>query len=109
MWPDLFGPGWVWGVFLSFGLLGVFAGLLKCLDLLCKEPEGTEDPLEELWHRYEIGDLTRQEFERLKPARATYMPPDLGRGRGRYAAGLSSWKLATLRTRRISSESGENV
>ncbi len=80
MWPDLFGPGWQWGVLVSFGVLGAFIGILKVLDILSAEPVHHEDPLLALWHRYEVGDLTRQEFERLKPERATYRTPTPGRG-----------------------------
>jgi|GEM_PF-4004637 len=28
MWPDLFGPGWIWGVLSALGLLVCFAGPL---------------------------------------------------------------------------------
>ncbi len=68
MWPDLLGPGWMWGILLSIGFLGAFIGLLKFLDILYREPLGGEDPLLALWHRYEEGDLTHQEFERLRPS-----------------------------------------
>ncbi len=68
MWPDLFGPGWLYEVLLSFGFLGAFAGFLKFLERLYKEPIERPDPLLALWHRYEEGDLTRREFERLRLA-----------------------------------------
>lgn len=77
MWPNLFGPGWVYAVLLSCGFLLAFIGLLKFLDFLYKEPMAQEDPLLALWHRYEVGDLTRQEFERLKPERRATLRRDV--------------------------------
>ncbi len=66
MWPDLFGPGWVWGVLLSSGLLGSLIVLLKMLQRSTGVQEGTDDPLQVIWRRYEQGDLTQWEFERLR-------------------------------------------
>ncbi len=52
--------------------VGLLAAVVASLGLLAslasrREPE-SPDPLLGLWHRYEEGDLTRQEFERQRSA-----------------------------------------
>jgi hypothetical protein len=69
MWPHLFGQGWVGDALLSAGLL---AGILIAIAVLSagtRQPAGraeaAHDWLQTVWHRYEQGDLTPWEFERL--------------------------------------------
>jgi hypothetical protein len=89
MWPDLFGSGWVWGVLLSFGVLGALIGALVWLEILTRQPAEVDDTVQRVWHRYEQGDLTRAEFDRLRwtlpefqMARAGSFPHSYPRGRG---------------------------
>jgi hypothetical protein len=72
MWPELMGPGWGQQLMMTVGLLGVMVAVLKIMDAAAARLEGGEDPdpLLALWHRYEEGDLTRQEFDRLRAAAA---------------------------------------
>jgi hypothetical protein len=69
MWPDLFGPGWMWDVLASAGLLAIVAGASGALlGRLRRGPgrdRGDGDRLQNIWHRYEEGDLTSWEFARL--------------------------------------------
>lgn len=67
MWPDLFGPGWVWGLLSASGLLAACVTLV-CLLGRAETPDSDPDTFQELWRRYEQGDLTPWEFERLRPA-----------------------------------------
>jgi|GEM_PF-3253859 len=69
MWPQLFGSGWVGDVLLSAALL---AGIIVAIAVLLagtEQPAGRTDLehdwLQTVWHRYEQGDLTPWEFERL--------------------------------------------
>ncbi len=67
MWPALFGPGWVWGALVALCLGGLLLGLIGFLLLTVNDRRRpSADPLEELWHRYEEGDLIREEFERRR-------------------------------------------
>ena len=68
MWPNLVGPGWQQQLLLTVALLCAVFAALKALDAAANrlEREEAPGPLLELWHRYEEGDLTRQEFERAK-------------------------------------------
>ena len=73
MWPNLFGPGWLWGVLCSVGILGAVIGFVAALP--GRGPrENIPDQVMNLWHRYETGDLTRREFERLMAAHRACMP-----------------------------------
>jgi len=65
MWPDLFGPGWIWGILLSTVLL---AGVYTWVFLLPRPSDEPADPLLRAWREYEEGGLTRQEFERIRRA-----------------------------------------
>ncbi len=75
MWPDLMGPGWQWHVLATVALL---AALLASIGLVARaalrEEPACPDPLLVLWHRYEVGDLTRREFERQRGTLARRMP-----------------------------------
>jgi hypothetical protein len=67
MWPILFGPGWEWGVLVALSLAGLVIGLLGFLCLVVRKPRPeAATPLDQLWHRYEEGDLTGEEFDRLR-------------------------------------------
>lgn len=73
MWPDVAGPEWQWHLLATIGLLtAVFAAIWLADSAAAKaasheEPE-SPDLLLLLWHRYEVGDLTRREFEREQTA-----------------------------------------
>jgi uncharacterized membrane protein len=67
MWPDLFGPGWVWGMLVSScAIAAVVVGLFRTLNFTGGESGRSGDSVQALWHRYEEGDLTQWEFERMK-------------------------------------------
>jgi hypothetical protein len=70
MWPNLAGPGWQQQLVMAVGLLAAVFAALKALSAAADRLERVEatDPLLHLWHRYEVGDLTRHEFERAKPS-----------------------------------------
>jgi hypothetical protein len=69
MWPHLLGPSWVGDVLLSAGLVAAIIVAIAVLLSRAEEPAGhagaTHDWLQTAWHRYEQGDLTPWEFERL--------------------------------------------
>ncbi len=67
MWPDLFGPGWQWMVLGAFGL-GTLMMLPIAVAMGTRQRAAHDAALRPelvIWHRYEQGDLTRKEFERL--------------------------------------------
>ncbi len=67
MWPSIFGPGWMWGALVALAFLCFVLGVLGFLLLVInRPPRETGDSVGQLWHRYEEGDLTREEFERLR-------------------------------------------
>jgi len=68
MWPDLMGSGWEQQLLMAIGILGVVIAALRTLAVVADRQFGEEssDPFLTLWHRYEEGDLTRQEFQRLR-------------------------------------------
>jgi hypothetical protein len=68
MWPDLMGPGWEWQVLMAVGLMCGVVATLRALAVAANRQEEREGPdlLLSLWHRYEEGDLTRREFDRLR-------------------------------------------
>ena len=78
MWPDVVGPEWQWHLLATVGLLtAVFAviGILeRAAAAASHEEPAYADPLLVLWHRYEVGDLPRREFEREKTALARRKP-----------------------------------
>ncbi|TMI86715.1 MAG: insulinase family protein [Bacillati bacterium ANGP1] len=69
MWPSMFGPGWGWGVLVTSAFLFIVLGILGFLFVVIYgPPRQAEESVEHLWHRFEEGDLTRQEFERYRRA-----------------------------------------
>jgi hypothetical protein len=71
MWPMLFGSGWVWSALVAAALVCFIVGVLGFLFLITVKPaRQTSDEADELWHRYEEGDLIRPEFERTLGGRA---------------------------------------
>lgn len=68
MWPDLMGSGWEQQLLMAIGILCAVIAALRALAAAADRPFRDEgpDPLLTLWHRYEEGDLTRQEFQRQK-------------------------------------------
>lgn len=69
MWPSMFGPGWGWGAGIALAFLCLALGVLGFLLLIINKPPGdTDGSSERLWHRFEEGDITRAEFERLRRA-----------------------------------------
>jgi len=66
VWPNLWGPGWWWGVLISLGLVAGLVALFGRLDSVHREPEDRMDQLQDLWRRYEQGDLAQWEFQRLR-------------------------------------------
>ncbi len=67
MWPAVFGPGWVWGILTALALSGIFIGFLGFLFLvLNRGPRMLHELSDQLRHRYEVGDITREEYERLR-------------------------------------------
>ena len=68
MWPDLMGSGWEQQILMTIGILSAVIAGLRALAVAADRPfrEEGPDPLLTLWHRYEEGDLTRQEFQRLR-------------------------------------------
>lgn len=64
MWPSVWGNNWWWGVLSALGLLaGLFGWVIRLGSP--RSPTACPDVLQELWKRYEQGDLTAWEFERL--------------------------------------------
>lgn len=79
MWPTLFGAGWIWGALIAAALVCFIVGVLGFLFLITVKPaRQTSDEFDELWHRFEEGDLTPSEFERT-----IRRPVARGTGRGR--------------------------
>ena len=66
MGPSLFGHGWTWGILVALAMLGVILGGLGLMFYLLQRPPETREPLDRIWHRFEEGDLTREEFERRR-------------------------------------------
>lgn len=65
MWPALLGSGWIWSALLAGTLVCFVVGVLGFLFLVTVKPRReTSDEFDETWRRYEVGDLTRAEFER---------------------------------------------
>jgi hypothetical protein len=71
MWPTLLGSGWIWSALVAGTLACFIVAVLGFLLLITGKPRRqTSDDLETTWHRYEEGDLTRAEFERIVRRRA---------------------------------------
>ena len=68
MWPDFLASGWELQLLMTIGILSVVIAALRTLAVVADRQFGEEgpDPFLTLWHRYEEGDLTRQEFQRLR-------------------------------------------
>jgi hypothetical protein len=67
MWPDLFGPGWTIQLLVAGGLFTCIVALIAAM--IGTGSSSAQDPPDEfqrLWHRCEVGDLTRQEFDRYR-------------------------------------------
>ena len=79
MWPDLMGPGWGPQLLMTVGLMcGVLAAVTLLAVAACRQRREAPDRFLLLWRRYEQGDLTRQEFERLRrSARARMQQRDV--------------------------------
>jgi len=76
MWPNIFGPGWGWGTLVALAFLCLVLGVLGFLLLVFKEPpRSVGESSDQLWHRWEEGDITRYEFERLRRAGQTHLGP----------------------------------
>jgi uncharacterized membrane protein len=69
MWPSMFGPGWPWGVIAVATWVALMVAWLLWVMRLASRAT-SEMPPDDLWHRYEEGDLTHEEFERLRRQRA---------------------------------------
>lgn len=64
MWTDGLGLGWLLAGLAAAAVLGAL--VMSIVALGRRSPSGDADPVMDLWHRYEIGDLTRPEFDRLR-------------------------------------------
>ncbi len=63
MWPQLFGPGWEFGVLVAGAIL---AGFGCTVWFAIRYPRSWKpDPVSDLWRRDEQGDLTSWEAARL--------------------------------------------
>lgn len=81
MWPSVFGPGWGWGILVALAFLCLILGLLGFLFLIfSRQPPKTTDAFDGIWHRFEEGDLAREEFERLRSERRRAYRPGAGGG-----------------------------
>ena len=81
MWPDLLGPGWQLQFLMALGLMAVLVGVIGLLWVAAGHTSPiSPDQVLAAWRRYEVGDLTRQEFERVRVAAAR---ADRGRDRKR--------------------------
>ena len=73
MWPNLFGAGWGWNVLVSGGSLACFLAFVWLLGD-ARRLQRAQDPVQLVWQRYEQGDLTRYQFNRLIGAVAPVLP-----------------------------------
>jgi len=68
MWPSVFGLGW--GILVALAFLCLILGLLGFLFLIfSRQPPKTTEAFDGIWHRFEEGDLTREEFGRARSER----------------------------------------
>jgi len=69
MWPYLFGPDWVLQLLMAIGALGAAIVLVKvALGPTTRRVVEPPDQIQAIWRRYEAGDLTQWEFDRLRRA-----------------------------------------
>jgi hypothetical protein len=70
VWPSLLGPGWGQQLLLAAIMQGAITAVVVWLwRAACRVPVPREpDAALALWRRYEQGDLTAQEFRRLRRA-----------------------------------------
>jgi hypothetical protein len=81
MWPDLLGPGWQLQFIMALGLTAVLVGVIGLLWVAAGHTSpASPDGVLTAWRQYEVGDLTRQEFERFRVAVGR---ADRGQGRDR--------------------------
>lgn len=69
----MLGFGWVWPIAGTIAVLALVEILRLAVTTISKSGDTGDvvDPLEdEIWYRYEEGDLTREEFERLQRKKA---------------------------------------
>lgn len=68
MWPNVFGPGWLLMALAALGMLLFLIALVYSLwaAAVMRGSEIAVPPDQDLWRRYEAGDLTRVEFDRLR-------------------------------------------
>jgi len=63
MWPQLFGPGWEFGMLAAGAILAAFGSAVW---FAMRNPHSLgPDPVADMWRRYEQGDLTSGEAARL--------------------------------------------
>ena len=93
MWPSLMGPGWGQQLLLAAIMQGaVIASVAWVWRAACRVPAACEeDGVLALWRRYEQGDVTAQEFRRLRRTRLAKLATS-GPGRGRRT--ISDWAVA---------------
>jgi len=66
MWPNIFGPGWGWGLLFALAFLCLVLGVLGFLFSVINRPRDSDEPTDRLRHLLEEGDITPQEFQRRK-------------------------------------------
>jgi hypothetical protein len=66
MWPSMFGSGWPWGVAIALAAAALLVGWFAWVGRLESTHATRTTPPDDSWHRYEEGDLTRQEFVRRR-------------------------------------------
>lgn len=94
MWPDLFGPGYQWGLLAAATIMAASAAFLAVAMRGARPLE--PDPVADVWHRYEQGDLTSWEGARLfrsvgpVPAGAAAQTADVERVPGRAIMGAGA-------------------
>lgn len=53
VWPDLFGPGWIWGVLAALGFLTLFVALVLVLGDTRVPDRAVKEVLQHIWRRHE--------------------------------------------------------
>jgi hypothetical protein len=70
----MFGAGWGWEILVALALVSLFVGFLGFLLLITRASHEVVEPLDQIWHKYEEGDITREEFTRLRRRRGVQTP-----------------------------------